>query len=92
MGNFSGKIKESVKIVKEYVDNFNHYDRDLQLVILTTGVKVFINDPVDDSYIQTLLSISTNNSENIEVRERGNFYWRLLSSNKIPLIKNMLFV
>ena len=91
LGAYSHKIEDSLGILQQQVQHFLDYDREVQLILLTTGIKVFLANPTDDSFIQTLLQMASLKSNNPEVRQRGNFYWRLLSEDsKRPLLQQLM--
>ncbi len=81
LGAFSDKVEQSIGLLQQHVSNYLNYDREVQLILLTTGIKMFLANPSDDSFIQELLQQASLKSPNPDVRQRGNFYWRLLSED-----------
>jgi vesicle coat complex subunit len=54
----------------------------VQLQILTAIVKLFLKRPKDtQEMVQKVLNLSTQETDNPDLRDRGYVYWRLLSTD-----------
>lgn len=86
VGNFSEKIPNSESVLNELLSNFKSDTLEVQLCSLTAAAKLFLKNPEKgESLVLNLLKISTEQVDNPDVRDRGFFYWRLLSvQNKFP--------
>lgn len=63
----------------------------VQLQTLNTAVKIYVNHP--DNFIEQLallFKISSENTDNPDLRDRAFIYWRLLNLNDIPLAKEII--
>lgn len=63
----------------------------VQLQTLNTAVKIYVNHP--DNFIEQLallFKISSENTDNPDLRDRAFIYWRLLNLNDIPLAKEVI--
>ncbi|KAK6201136.1 beta-adaptin [Scheffersomyces amazonensis] len=86
-------LSDKLKIL---IDGFLEFDSSLQLLILTTIVK--INLVLSDSqsqysnYLQTVLELATKDCENADVRDKAYIYWRLLSSSSSSDTKHQIIL
>lgn len=88
----------------QLIDEFLEYESLLQLNILTTIVKINLNNPNNNQYsllLQRVLELATKECENADVRDKAYIYWRLLSTSstesqqkillaKLPPIKDTI--
>ena len=64
------------------MDGFKDEPTHVQLQILTASVKLFLKKPEEsESLITQVLKLSTEESDNPDLRDRGFIYWRLLSTD-----------
>lgn len=77
----------------QLIDEFLEYDSLVQLNILTTIVKINLEDSNSNQYsslLQKVLDIATKKCENADVRDKAYIYWRLLSSSSIESQKKII--
>ena len=48
---------------------------------MTSSVKYYLNHPEQDEFIQKVLKLTTEESDNPDIRDRGFIYWRLLAGD-----------
>lgn len=53
----------------------------VQKQILTSAVKYYLYHPEQDEFIQKVLKLTTEESDNPDIRDRGFIYWRLLAGD-----------
>lgn len=82
IGEYGERIDNSVEILTSFVDGFHEESTQVQLQLLTSVVKLFLKRPNDtQELVQRVLNMSTQESDNPDLRDRGYIYWRLLSSD-----------
>ncbi|KAH3667901.1 hypothetical protein WICMUC_005179 [Wickerhamomyces mucosus] len=102
IGHFARKIPKAESLLADLVSGFGEDPLDVQLCSLTSVVKLFIQKPEEgQDVVLEILKKATEEVDNPDVRERGFFYWRLLSAQakfpgtakdivdgEVPLISN----
>jgi hypothetical protein len=66
-------------------------DLNVQLQILNTAVKIYVNHP--DNFLEqlsTLFKTASENTDNPDLRDRAFIYWRLLNLNDLDLAKEII--
>ncbi|CDR39264.1 CYFA0S03e01508g1_1 [Cyberlindnera fabianii] len=86
VGQYCQVIPKSESVLADLTYTFKDDPTDVQLASLTAAVKLFIRRPeVGQNLVLKLLKAATENVDHPDVRDRGFFYWRLLSSqDKYP--------
>ncbi|WAR01329.1 AP1B1-like protein [Mya arenaria] len=88
-------VQEAIVVIKDIFRKYpNKYESiiatlmlsdentQVQLQLLTAIVKLFLKRPTDtQELVQQVLSLSTQDSDNPDLRDRGYIYWRLLSTD-----------
>ncbi|KAK6461702.1 beta-adaptin [Scheffersomyces coipomensis] len=81
--------------LKFLIDGFLEFDSSLQLLSLTTIVKINLvseNNAQYSNYLQTILELATKDCENADVRDKAYIYWRLLSSSSSSSAKEKIIL
>eukprot|EP01071_Lankesteria_metandrocarpae_P013198 Lankesteria_metandrocarpae@DN680_c0_g1_i1.p1 len=82
IGEYAEKIENADELLDSFLDGFHDEPSTVQFQILTAGVKLFLKSPkIAKTMVTRLLKMSTEESENPDLRDRGYIYWRLLSTN-----------
>lgn len=82
IGQYADFIDNSVSLISDFAENFNEESKNVQMAILTAAVKVYLKmgDEAEDLVTQ-VIQLSTDESDNPDLRNRGYIYWRMLSEN-----------
>ncbi|KAL9088389.1 MAG: hypothetical protein Q9159_003089 [Coniocarpon cinnabarinum] len=82
VGEYAEKISNAGDVLASFVDGFNEEFSQVQLQILTAVVKLFLKRPdQSQGLVQKVLTASTAENDNPDIRDRAYVYWRLLSSD-----------
>lgn len=82
IGQYADRIENSEVLLDDFLDAFRDETYEVQLALLTATVKLFIQRPTKGSeLVPKVLKWATEESDHPDLRERGFFYWRLLSYN-----------
>ncbi|SBT35999.1 AP-1 complex subunit beta, putative [Plasmodium ovale wallikeri] len=82
IGEYVERIDNADELIDSFLDNFNDEPYNVQLQILTASVKLFLKCSKNTKDIITkVLKLSTEESDNPDLRDRAFIYWRLLSKN-----------
>jgi vesicle coat complex subunit len=86
VGQYSEQIHRADSILSDLVSTFKEDPYDVQLASLTACVKLFLRLPdKGEPLVIRILKWATEEVDHPDVRDRGFFYWRLLSSqDKYP--------
>lgn len=96
LGEYSSSISDSTDLLCKYASNFADDPIETQLTLLTAIVKAHICQPYNKKLhelVESTLTTVIDGVDNPDVRQRGLFYWRLLSAqlpNAIDIIKPRL--
>jgi AP-1 complex subunit beta-1 len=90
IGEYADRIENATELVNLFADTFQDEAPQVQLQILTATVKLFLKRPTEaQELVKKVLTMSTDESDNPDLRDRGYIYWRLLSSN-VQAAKNVI--
>lgn len=82
IGQYADRIENSEILLDDFLDSFRDETYEVQLALLTATVKLFIQRPTKGAeLVPKVLKWATEESDHPDLRERGFFYWRLLSCN-----------
>eukprot|EP00922_Rhytidocystis_sp_ex-Travisia-forbesii_P021284 GHVS01031196.1.p1 GENE.GHVS01031196.1~~GHVS01031196.1.p1 ORF type:complete len:911 (+),score=148.84 GHVS01031196.1:143-2875(+) len=82
VGEYAERIDNADDLLSSFLDAFHDEPVQVQLQILTATVKLFLKSPANTQDMVTrVLKMSTEESDNPDLRDRAYIYWRLLSSN-----------
>ncbi|SBT71600.1 AP-1 complex subunit beta, putative [Plasmodium malariae] len=82
IGEYVERIENADELIDSFLENFNDEPYNVQLQILTASVKLFLKCSKNTKDIITkVLKLSTEESDNPDLRDRAYIYWRLLSKN-----------
>eukprot|EP00357_Protocruzia_adherens_P001477 CAMPEP_0115019144 /NCGR_PEP_ID=MMETSP0216-20121206/29252_1 /TAXON_ID=223996 /ORGANISM="Protocruzia adherens, Strain Boccale" /LENGTH=911 /DNA_ID=CAMNT_0002390525 /DNA_START=118 /DNA_END=2853 /DNA_ORIENTATION=- len=81
IGEYADLIENADDLLNHFLEGFNDEPPLVQLQLLTAIVKLYLQKPDDtEDMITEVLKLSTEESENPDLRDRGYIYWRLLST------------
>jgi len=82
LGEYAEKIDSVEDMLEYFTENINDEPVNVQLSILTAAVKMYLKKPDDcEDLVMRILKISTEESDNPDLRDRGYIYWRMLSTD-----------
>lgn len=82
IGQYADRIENSEELLDDFLFSFKDEPYEVQLALLTATVKLFIQRPTKGSeLVPKVLKWATEETDHPDLRERGFFYWRLLSYN-----------
>ena len=82
IGEYAERIEDAGERLESWVDTFEDETAAVQLQLLTAVVKLFLKRPDSaQDLVRRVLDLSTEGSDNPDLRDRGYVYWRLLSTN-----------
>lgn len=82
IGEYVERIENADELIESFLENFNDEPYNVQLQILTASVKLFLKCSKNTKDIITrALKMSTEESDNPDLRDRAYIYWRLLSKS-----------
>lgn len=82
VGEYCGVIDNAAELLDALTDSFHDEAAPVQLEMLTAVVKLFLKQPAaGQALVTSVLTMSTEESTNADVRDRGYMYWRLLSAD-----------
>lgn len=92
IGQYASRISNSADLLDDFLFSFQDEPYEVQLALLTATVKLFLARPTRGApLVPKVLKWATESSDHPDVRERGFFYWRLLSySNDTALAKQVV--
>lgn len=90
IGEYIESIDEAETILGVFIENFREETAPVQLQLLTTSIKFALVNPAEGKPILQIIFKMLEEVENVDVRDRGYFYWRLITSNA-QFAKQMLF-
>jgi len=80
IGEYAEKIPNAKDLLQSYLSNFKDEAPQVQLQLLTSLVKLFLNNPENvQTLIQEIFQMAMNEIENPDIRDRAFIYWRLLT-------------
>lgn len=84
IGEYAERIDNADELLESFVEGFQDENAQVQLQLLTAVVKLFLKRPQNtQELVQSVLALSTQNSDNPDLRDRGYIYWRLLSTDPV---------
>lgn len=82
IGEYAERIDNADELLESFLETFQDETPLVQLQLLTACVKFFLQQPtVGENMVQRVLNLSTELTDNPDLRDRGYVYWRLLSSD-----------
>ncbi|KAJ3124095.1 hypothetical protein HK101_006202, partial [Irineochytrium annulatum] len=84
IGQYSDRIENADELLEQFLERFKEEPSEVQLALLTAIVKLFIKRPTaGQDLVPRVLTWSTEEVDNPDLRDRGFIYWRLLSTNPV---------
>lgn len=81
IGQYSEELPIARRALNHFVLTFNEVPLEVQYAILTAVVKYYVNSPVEgEPLLLNVLKFATEQSDNPDLRDRGYFYWRLITN------------
>jgi AP-1 complex subunit beta-1 len=78
-GEYAERIDNADELLDSFLETFADENLQVQLQLLTAVVKLFLKRPQGtQELVQKVLALSTQESDNPDLRDRGYIYWRLL--------------
>jgi len=91
IGQYADRIENSDVLLDDFLDSFREETYEVQLALLTATVKLFVQRPTKGAeLVPKVLKWATEESDHPDLRERGFFYWRLLSYNDTAATKQVV--
>ncbi|SPQ94595.1 AP complex subunit beta [Plasmodiophora brassicae] len=82
IGEYAERIEDAAERLESWIDTFEDETAQVQLSLLTATVKLFLKRPeAAQELVRRVLDLSTERSDNPDLRDRGYVYWRLLSTD-----------
>jgi len=82
LGEYAAHIDNAKAILESFANTFSEETSVVQLQLLTAVVKLFlVKSSQNQSFVEKILALATQQSDNPDLRDRGYVYWRLLSLN-----------
>lgn len=83
LGQYAERIKNADELLEVFVDSFLDEPPVVQLQLLTAVVKLFLKRPEESAskLVTDVLTLSTERSDNPDLRDRGYVYGRLLTED-----------
>lgn len=82
IGEYAERIDNADELLDSFLESFSDENTQVQLALLTAIVKLFLKRPNDtQEMVQKVLNLSTQETDNPDLRDRGYVYWRLLSTD-----------
>lgn len=83
IGEYSPRIENAGELLENFIDSFTDEPSNVQLAFLTAVVKLFLHKPEESAtFLQQVLTLTTEQTDNPDLRDRGFFYWRLLTTDE----------
>lgn len=80
IGQYADRISNSADLLEDFLFSFKEETYEVQLALLTATIKLFLARPTKGaSLVPKVLKWATEETDHPDLRERGYFYWRLLS-------------
>ena len=84
VGEYADSIENADELLSGFLEDFRESEHAVRLQLLTACVKLFLKSPQRgeaQQMVQSVLSMSTECTDDPDLRDRGYIYWRLLSSD-----------
>lgn len=83
IGTYSNSITNALELLKDYTFTIKEETLEVQLTLLTAVVKYYLRNPQKgEQLLLKILKIVTEELNEPDLRDRGYFYWKLLSSQR----------
>ncbi|KAI4254940.1 MAG: hypothetical protein LQ352_002802 [Teloschistes flavicans] len=84
IGQYADRIENSDVLLDDFLFTWHDETIEVQLSMLTAAVKLFLLRPTKGSEIvPKVLKWATEETDNPDLRDRGYFYWRLISTDPV---------
>ena len=88
IGHYADRIDKSEELLGQFLNTFVDQSTPVQHALLTAITKLFLKNPTKgQELISKVLKLSTEDTENPDLRDRGYMYWRLISTDPIAAKK-----
>ena len=82
IGEYADRIENSDVLLDDFLFSFHDETLEVQLALLTATVKLFIQRPTKgQELVPKVLKWATEETDSVDLRDRGYMYWRLLSTD-----------
>ena len=84
IGQYADRIENSDVLLDDFLFSWHEETVEVQLTMLTAAVKLFLLRPTKGSeLVPKVLKWATEETDNPDLRDRGFFYWRLISTDPV---------
>ena len=84
IGQYADRIENSDVLLDDFLFSWHDEVIEVQLSMLTAAVKLFLLRPTKGSdIVPKVLKWATEETDNPDLRDRGYFYWRLISTDPV---------
>lgn len=84
IGQYADRIENADVLLDDFLFSWHEETVEVQLTMLTAAVKLFLLRPTKGSEIvPKVLKWATEETDNPDLRDRGYFYWRLISTDPV---------
>jgi AP-2 complex subunit beta-1 len=91
IGQYADRIEDADVLLDDFLFSFHDEPVEVQLALLTATVKLFLHRPTKgQEIVPKVLKWATEETDNPDLRDRGYFYWRLLSTDAAAAKKIVL--
>jgi vesicle coat complex subunit len=82
IGEYGHRIDNAVDLLGIFAENFKYEPKQVQLALLTGAVKLYLRlEDAAEDLVTEVIRLSTDESDNPDLRNRGYIYWRMLHEN-----------
>lgn len=82
LGEYGHRIDNAIDLLQIFAENFKEEPKKVQLAILTSSVKLYLKlEDAAEELVTEIIRLSTDESDNPDLRNRGYIYWRMLHEN-----------
>lgn len=83
IGEYAERIDNADELLEQFLESFPEETAAVQLQLMTAAVKLFLKKPSEkpQQLIQLVLTYSTQETDDPDLRDRAFIYWRLLSTD-----------
>lgn len=92
LGEFCSIIESIESLIEIFIENFLDEQPIVQLQLITAMIKIYLTNPgAAQNQLQLVLDYATKGDVTPDVRNRADFYWKLLSVGDDQLSKGVVF-
>lgn len=83
IGEYGHRIDNATDLLTIFAENFKDEPKKVQMALLTSSVKLYLKLEAEEAeeLVTEVIHLSTDESDNPDLRNRGYIYWRMLHEN-----------